>query len=91
MIKSSGDQSFAVHEQKKLCTSHIILSYSVTCFHNTNVFLEATYYIHKDNVYKYSESGIVYSVDEIFQFTLDIWYTCSALFVTDTFTQTVII
>lgn len=31
------------------------------------MFLEATSYIHKDNVYKYSESGIVYSVDEIFQ------------------------
>lgn len=29
------------------------------------MFLEATSYIHKDNVYKYSESGIVY--DEIFQ------------------------
>lgn len=95
---------FAVHDQKKtlyihppvicfhnLCI-HPTLFYHVICFHNNNMFLEATSYIHKDNVYKYSESGIVYSVDEIFQLQpliFDILAVPYSLHETNPFTQTI--
>lgn len=83
---------FVVHDQKKTLCIHPTLFYHVICFHNNNMFLEATSYIHKDNVYKYSESGIVYSVDEIFQLQpliFDILAVPYSLHETNPFTQTI--